>query len=72
MGQGMTLEELRAMMEAELENMRNWKQRDYATERAIVEVLENPTDAAAIMRAQDMLSAALKEDLRKAEPEGNA
>jgi hypothetical protein len=53
--------------------MHGWKQRDYATERAIIEVLESDfTDTAAIMRAKDMLNASLAEDLRKAKPEGNA
>jgi hypothetical protein len=66
----MSLAEIRALMERELEAMRKWKRRDYATEGAIVEVLESDfTDTAAIMRAKDMLSASLMEDLRKAEPE---
>lgn len=65
--------EIRTLLERELERMRKWKQRDYATERAIIEVLESDfTDNAAILRAKDMLDAALNEDLRKAEPEGNA
>jgi hypothetical protein len=68
----MSLAEIRAMMELALGAMREWKRRDYATERAIIEVLESDfKDTAAIMRAKDMVNTALMEDLHKAEPEGN-
>jgi hypothetical protein len=65
----MTPEELRALIEIELEAMRKWEERDYELERAFIDLLDaNLAETEAVSRAM----ALLEENLRKAEPKGNA
>jgi hypothetical protein len=65
----MTRDELRALIEIQLVQMRQWEERDYELERAFIDLLD--TDLAAdamVKRALELIERAML----KTKPEGNA
>jgi hypothetical protein len=65
----MTYDELRALIEIQLLQMRKWEQRDYELERALIDLLDtNLADDATVKRAMEII----EKSMLKSKPEGNA